>query len=137
MVRLPPAGELSQDPTAVNLVRLISRLKSTLLEPDGETAHRLRTSRFERNKVAAVGRHSYLPVEVQAAVEHDADKKFLQNLEYTKNLLLRLQQDAASIKNPTKKQEVQDDLREKQDQLILLDGRLYDLNVVGPSSSSL
>ena len=54
MARLSPSVVVNPDLTAINLTRLISRLHATLLEPDGETAHRLRTSVYERNKVGAV-----------------------------------------------------------------------------------
>ena len=58
MARLSPSGVINPDMTAINLTRLISRLHATLLEPDGETAHRLRTSVYERNKLGAVRNNS-------------------------------------------------------------------------------
>lgn len=124
MARLSTSGAVAPESTSINLARLISRLQTTLLEPDTETAHRLRTSRFERSKVGAVsdddcGMSSY-----------DANSITLQNLEYAKTLLLRLEQESANIKSQSKKQDVQNELQAKQDQLDALDGRLNELNAV-------
>lgn len=54
MARLSTPGARAPDHTSLNLTRLISRLQNTLLQPDAETARRLRASGFERRKVGAV-----------------------------------------------------------------------------------
>jgi hypothetical protein len=55
-----------------------------------------------------------------------------QNLQYAKNLLLKLEQDALQIKVQSKKTEIQTDLLYKRDALQRLSERLDELNEVCP-----
>jgi hypothetical protein len=57
--------------------------------------------------------------------------RFIQNIEYARTLLLRLEQDALQIKIQSKKQEAQTDLVRKRDALDRLSERLNDLNQLG------
>lgn len=55
MARLSTTGSVSTDTTTINLTRLLTRLQKTVLKPDNAAEQRLRTSIYERNKVATVG----------------------------------------------------------------------------------
>ncbi|KAL2068954.1 hypothetical protein VTL71DRAFT_15292 [Oculimacula yallundae] len=97
------------DLTTINLTRLLARLQQTLINPDSVTESRLRTS-LEREKVGT-------------------------NIEYAKTLLVRLEQDALSIKVQSKKHEVQTDLVSKRETIQRLTERLEELNELGDFES--
>ncbi|KAK2629885.1 hypothetical protein QTJ16_000705 [Diplocarpon rosae] len=103
MARLSSAN--APDLTAINLTRLLARLKQTLITPDSATESRLRTS-LERDKIEI-------------------------NLEYARTLLVRLEQDAQGIKVQSRKQEVQKDLVQKREIILRLSERLQELNELG------
>lgn len=58
MARLSTTGAAAPDTAAIDLTRLLARLQNTLLNPDGATERRLRTSSYERQKVQTVSLHS-------------------------------------------------------------------------------
>ncbi|CZT47582.1 uncharacterized protein RSE6_08162 [Rhynchosporium secalis] len=107
MARLSSAN--APDLTTINLTRLLARLQQTLISPDSVTEARLRTS-FEREKVGT-------------------------NIEYARTLLVRLEQDALSIKVQSKKHEVQADLVSKRETIQRLAERLEELNELGDFGS--
>merc|ERR1712093_42800 len=90
--------------TGINLTRLLARLQQTLISPDPATESRLRTS-LEREKVGT-------------------------NIEYARTLLVRLEQDAQTIKVQSRKHELQADLVQKREMLQRLSERLDEMNEV-------
>ncbi|KAK0109657.1 hypothetical protein ONS95_002338 [Cadophora gregata] len=107
MARLSSAN--SPDLTAINLTRLLARLQQTLISPDSATESRLRTT-LEREKVGT-------------------------NIEYARTLLVRLEQDAQTIKVQSRKHEVQADLVQKREAIQRLSERLDELNELGDFES--
>ncbi|CAL3963351.1 unnamed protein product [Diplocarpon coronariae] len=103
MARLSSAN--TPNLTTINLTRLLARLHQTLITPDSATESRLRTS-LERDRVGT-------------------------NLEYARNLLVQLEQDAQGIKVQSKKHEVQTDLVHKRQIILRLSERLQELNDLG------
>jgi len=101
---------------------MIARLQKILLSPDQDTESRLRSSSLERERVATVS---------QAALYlHKYLSNPLQNLEYARSLLLKLEQDAQTIKVQTRKQEMQMELSKKRETIQSLVERLEELNEV-------
>ncbi|KAH8670290.1 hypothetical protein BGZ60DRAFT_407094 [Tricladium varicosporioides] len=98
----PPSTDLN----SINLTRMVARLHQLLIVPDPETEARLKASSLEREKVAT-------------------------NLQYAKELLLKLEQDAQYIKILSRKQEMQFDLVRKRDVLLRIEERLQELNEIG------
>merc|ERR1711964_419455 len=93
----------------INLTRLLARLQQTLISPDSATESRLRTS-LEREKVGT-------------------------NIEYARTLLVRLEQDAQTIKVQSRKHELQADLVQKREMLQRLSERLDEMNELGDFES--
>ncbi|KPM36802.1 hypothetical protein AK830_g9751 [Neonectria ditissima] len=107
MARLSQAPGVSLNRSAIDvssseLSHLLLRLQQTVLHADVERERRLRTSEFERARVAA-------------------------NLEYARSSLTKLEHDALGIKAPGRRSEVQGDLNRKRELLELLLDRLEDL----------
>ena len=118
-------GPAGPDPTAINLSRMLYRLQQILINPDAATESKLRISSYEREKVGTVRIfHSSPPASILTI-------QSIQNIEYARTLLLRLEQDALQIKIQNKKQEAQADLVRKRDALDRLSERLSDLNQLG------
>ncbi|KAI1340484.1 hypothetical protein F5Y15DRAFT_41058 [Xylariaceae sp. FL0016] len=92
MARLtqPPRRSVSNPDSIVDLSRLLSRLQQSILHADAERERRLRTSEYERNKVGI-------------------------NLQYARNLLTTLEQDALAVKVSARRQETQADLNQQRD----------------------
>ncbi|KAH7409168.1 hypothetical protein BKA64DRAFT_389096 [Cadophora sp. MPI-SDFR-AT-0126] len=107
MARLSSAN--APDLTAINLNRLLARLQQTLITPDSATESKLRTS-LEREKVGT-------------------------NIEYARTLLVRLEQDAQTIKVQSRKHEVQADLVQKRETIQRLSERLDELKELGEFES--
>lgn len=107
MARLSSAN--APDLTGINLTRLLARLQQTLISPDPATESRLRTS-LEREKVGT-------------------------NIEYARTLLVRLEQDAQTIKVQSRKHELQADLVQKREMLQRLSERLDEMNELGDFES--
>ncbi|ROT42842.1 synaptobrevin [Sodiomyces alkalinus F11] len=84
------------------LTQLLSRLESSILRADPEREKRLRSDEFERTKLN-------------------------QNLDYARQLLTRLEQEALGVKLHSKKLETQSDLNRKRDLLERLMDRMHDL----------
>ncbi|KAF2143430.1 uncharacterized protein K452DRAFT_247990 [Aplosporella prunicola CBS 121167] len=103
-----PAAPAPTDPTLTSLTRLLARLSQTLLSSSAPPT--LRSSSDTRTRVGA-------------------------NLEHARNLLLRLEHDAAAIKIQSRKQALQADLAAKRDTIKLLNQRLYELNQVGDTET--
>ncbi|KAF5027869.1 hypothetical protein F66182_10 [Fusarium sp. NRRL 66182] len=93
------------DIASSELGNLLLRLQTTVLHTDSDRERRLRTSEFERARVAS-------------------------NLEYARNSLTKLEHDALAIKAPGRRAEVQADLNGKRELLELLLDRLEDLRQV-------
>lgn len=55
MVRNPSVGASASETNAINLTRMVARLEHILVTPDSATESRLRTNRYEREKVGTVG----------------------------------------------------------------------------------
>ncbi|KAH7159947.1 hypothetical protein B0J13DRAFT_540012 [Dactylonectria estremocensis] len=107
MARLsqPPGAPINRSATDLassELGNLLLRLQKTILHAEPDRERRLRTSEFERARVAA-------------------------NLEYARTSLTTLEQDALGIKAPGRRSEVQGDLNRKREMLELLLDRLEDL----------
>lgn len=54
MVKGPSKGASASETNAINLTRMVARLQHILVTPDSTTEARLRTNRFERDKVGTV-----------------------------------------------------------------------------------
>lgn len=121
MARLS-TGAAAQDPTSINLSRMISRLHDTLIKPDADTESLLRRSSYERKKVAEVG---YVTGRLREILTH------WQNVEYSRGLLVRCEQDALDIRVQSRKQEVQTDLLRKRQAIERFAERLEELEEVG------
>ncbi|KAF4957623.1 hypothetical protein FGADI_2985 [Fusarium gaditjirri] len=93
------------DIASAELGNLLLRLQKTVLHTDSDRERRLRSSEFERARVAS-------------------------NLEYARNSLTKLEHDALGIKAPGRRAEVQSDLNGKRELLELLMDRLEDLRQV-------
>ncbi|KAG5813493.1 hypothetical protein H9Q74_003299 [Fusarium xylarioides] len=93
------------DIASAELGNLLLRLQKTVLHTDSDRERRLRSSEFERARVAS-------------------------NLEYARNSLTKLESDALGIKAPGRRAEVQSDLNRKRELLELLLDRLEDLRQV-------
>jgi hypothetical protein len=111
----------SPDNPMINLTRLLDRLEKTLLKSDVATERRLRSSSFERSKIATVSCLADLPCFKRLSI---------QNIDYAKTLLLRLEQDALAIKVLSKRQDVQLKLLQKRDVIKELSAHLEDLEAV-------
>lgn len=96
------------DPSStVTLNRLLTRLDSTLLSPSNpEQTIRLRSSQYERNKVAG-------------------------NIEYARTLLLTLEKQSSTVRVQTQRRQLQADLQQKRDLIKRLNARLQELNELG------
>ncbi|RGP63091.1 hypothetical protein FLONG3_10032 [Fusarium longipes] len=101
----PPLNRSAIDIASAELGNLLSRLQKTVLHTDSDRERRLRSSEFERARVAS-------------------------NLEYARNVLSKLEHDALAIKAPGRRAEVQGDLNGKRELLELLLDRLEDLRQV-------
>ena len=122
MARLSSVNNPAPDPTAINLTRMIARMQKILISPDQDTESKLRSSSLERERVATVSQ----PV----LYSHVYLSKGLQNLEYARSLLLKLEQDAQNIKVQNRKQETQVELSKKREMIQKLVERLEELNEV-------
>ncbi|KAF4332535.1 hypothetical protein FBEOM_13666 [Fusarium beomiforme] len=101
----PSINRSTIDIASAELGNLLLRLQKTVLHTDSDRERRLRSSEFERARVAS-------------------------NLEYARNSLTKLEQDALAIKAPGRRAEVQGDLNGKRELLELLLDRLEDLRQV-------
>ncbi|KAL6913050.1 hypothetical protein ACHAPO_005001 [Fusarium lateritium] len=101
----PSLNRSAIDIASAELGTLLSRLQKTVLHTDSDRERRLRSSEFERARVAS-------------------------NLEYARNALSKLEHDALAIKAPGRRAEVQGDLNGKRELLELLLDRLEDLRQV-------
>ncbi|EKJ73512.1 hypothetical protein NXS19_009210 [Fusarium pseudograminearum] len=101
----PSLNRSAIDIASEELGNLLSRLQKTVLHTDNDRERRLRSSEFERARVAS-------------------------NLEYARNALSKLEHDALAIKAPSRRAEVQGDLNGKRELLELLLDRLEDLRQV-------
>ncbi|KAF4956440.1 hypothetical protein FSARC_11576 [Fusarium sarcochroum] len=101
----PSLNRSAIDVASAELGNLLLRLQNTVLHTDNDRERRLRTSEFERARVAS-------------------------NLEYARNSLTKLEHDALAIKAPGRRAEVQGDLNGKRELLELLLDRLEDLRQV-------
>ncbi|KAH6890479.1 hypothetical protein B0T10DRAFT_485990 [Thelonectria olida] len=90
------------DVASNELGHLLFRLQQSILHADEDRERRLRTSEYERARVAA-------------------------NLDYARTSLTKLEQDAMGIKAPGRRAEVQGDLNRKRDLLEMLLDRLEDI----------
>ncbi|KAF5615881.1 hypothetical protein F52700_13177 [Fusarium sp. NRRL 52700] len=102
---LHPINRSAIDLALAELGNLLLRLQKTVLHTDSDRERRLRSSEFERARVAS-------------------------NLEYARNSLTKLEHDALGIKAPSRRAEVQSDLNGKRELLELLLDRLEDLRQV-------
>lgn len=100
------------DPSStVTLNRLLSRLDRTLLSSeDTEQTSRLRSSQYERKRVA-------------------------NNIEYAHTLLLTLEKQSSTVRVQTQRQQIQADLQQKRDLIKRLNARLQELNQLGDEVS--
>ncbi|CAG7562957.1 unnamed protein product [Fusarium equiseti] len=101
----PSLNRSAIDIASTELGNLLSRLQKTVLHTDSDRERRLRSSEFERARVAS-------------------------NLEYARNVLSKLEHDALAIKAPSRRAEVQGDLNGKREILEVLLDRLEDLKQV-------
>ncbi|KAK9442667.1 synaptobrevin [Metarhizium brunneum] len=99
---IPGTASASPDTALAELTQLLLRLQNNLLHPTPEREKRLRTSEYERAKAEA-------------------------NLEYARNVLTKLEQDALRLKAPTRRVETQNLLNVNRDRLETLLDRLEDL----------
>ncbi|EGU76188.1 hypothetical protein FOPG_02133 [Fusarium oxysporum f. sp. conglutinans race 2 54008] len=102
---VPSINRSAIDIASAELGNLLLRLQKTVLHTDSDRERRLRSSEFERARVAS-------------------------NLEYARNSLTKLEHDALGIKAPGRRAEVQSDLNGKRELLELLLDRLEDLRQV-------
>ncbi|EXV03426.1 hypothetical protein X797_003226 [Metarhizium robertsii] len=79
---IPGTASASPDTALAELTQLLLRLQNNLLHPTPDREKRLRTSEYERAKAEA-------------------------NLEYARNVLTKLEQDALRVKAPTRRVETQ------------------------------
>ncbi|KAF5546360.1 hypothetical protein FNAPI_8868 [Fusarium napiforme] len=100
-----PINRSAIDIASAELGNLLLRLQKTVLHTDSDRERRLRSSEFERARVAS-------------------------NLEYARNSLTKLEHDALGIKALGRRAEVQSDLNGKRELLELLLDRLEDLRQV-------
>ncbi|KAG9498798.1 hypothetical protein J7337_009609 [Fusarium musae] len=100
-----PINRSAIDIASAELGNLLLRLQKTVLHTDSDRERRLRSSEFERARVAS-------------------------NLEYARHSLTKLEHDALGIKAPGRRAEVQSDLNGKRELLELLLDRLEDLRQV-------
>jgi len=111
------------DATAVDLSRLLTRLNHTVLSPNAD--HSLRFSSYERAKVGAVGCSFPSPARSRNFLI------YLQNLEYARTLLLRLEHDNSNpihAKYQPQKNAHQTDLKGKRALIKQIQDRLYELD---------
>lgn len=92
--------------TSTTLARLLNRLDQNLLSPESDALPRIRSSQYERNKVAA-------------------------NIEHARTMLLTLEKQASTIRTQSERQRVQTDLMAKREVVKRLGGRLDELNQMG------
>ncbi|KAG5976797.1 hypothetical protein E4U55_007241 [Claviceps digitariae] len=95
----------SPDVTLADLTRLLLRLQQNVLHASPERDRRLRSSEYERAKVAS-------------------------NLDHARSVLTKLEQDALHIKAPKKRAETQNLLNVNRDRLEMLLDRLHDLRQI-------
>ncbi|PQE16963.1 synaptobrevin protein [Rutstroemia sp. NJR-2017a BBW] len=107
MARLNSLPALEQNASFMNLERMLARLQKNLTSADLSAKA---GNHFEREKMGT-------------------------NLEYARNLLIHVEQDAQNIKVLSKKQEVQADLVRKRELLHRLGERLQELNELGDYES--
>ncbi|KAF5681062.1 hypothetical protein FHETE_93 [Fusarium heterosporum] len=98
----PSLNRSAIDVASAELGNLLLRLQKNVLHIDSDRERRLRSSEFERARVAS-------------------------NLEYARNSLTKLEHDALAIKAPGRRAEVQGDLNGKRELLEVLLDRLEDL----------
>ncbi|KND92170.1 hypothetical protein TOPH_03148 [Tolypocladium ophioglossoides CBS 100239] len=108
-VTIPGSGRNSPDLAFVELSQLLSRLQQSLLHPTPERERRLRTSEYERARVEA---------------------RVLQNLDYARAVLTRLEQGAMGVKAPARRLEMQGALNAHRESLETLMDRLEDLRQI-------
>ncbi|KAM0249957.1 hypothetical protein ACHAP5_002550 [Fusarium lateritium] len=101
----PSLNRSAVDVASAELGSLLLRLQKTVLHTDSDRERRLRSSEFERARVAS-------------------------NLEYARSSLTKLEHDALAIKAPGRRAEVQGDLNGKRELLEALLDRLEDLRQV-------
>ncbi|KAM0197092.1 hypothetical protein ACHAPA_002518 [Fusarium lateritium] len=101
----PSLNRSAIDVASAELGSLLLRLQKTVLHTDSDRERRLRSSEFERARVAS-------------------------NLEYARSSLTKLEHDALAIKAPGRRAEVQGDLNGKRELLEALLDRLEDLRQV-------
>ncbi|KIL95271.1 hypothetical protein FAVG1_00007 [Fusarium avenaceum] len=101
----PSLNRSAIDVASTELGSLLLRLQNTVLHTDSDRERRLRSSEFERARVAS-------------------------NLEYARSSLTKLEHDALAIKAPGRRAEVQGDLNGKRELLEALLDRLEDLRQV-------
>ncbi|KAG9245767.1 hypothetical protein BJ878DRAFT_499960 [Calycina marina] len=106
MTRTASTASSSATGTATNLERLLQRLQFLLVSPDVQTEELLRTSKNERQKVA-------------------------ENIAYSCELLLELEQDASAIRILSRKQDAQSMLVKQRQEFAMLSERLQELNELG------
>lgn len=88
------------------LTRLLTRLQHNVLDADSESLPRIRSSQYERNKVAA-------------------------NIDYARTLLLAAEKQASTVRVQSERQKVQADLQKKREVVKRLNERLDELNQLG------
>ncbi|KAH7263235.1 hypothetical protein BKA59DRAFT_48593 [Fusarium tricinctum] len=101
----PSLNRSAIEVASAELGSLLLRLQKTVLHTDSDRERRLRSSEFERARVAS-------------------------NLEYARSSLTKLEHDALAIKAPGRRAEVQGDLNGKRELLEALLDRLEDLKQV-------
>ncbi|KAH8596922.1 hypothetical protein B0O99DRAFT_685404 [Bisporella sp. PMI_857] len=108
MVKNPSITSSGSGVAGTNLERMLERLNFLLVTPDAATEEQLRTSKEARSKVAA-------------------------NIQYSRDLLLELEQDVTSIRIQSRKHDLQSSLVRQREQINMLAGRLRELNELGES----
>ncbi len=131
MARVDLKTSENPDATAVDLSRLLKRLDHTVLAPSADQS--LRYSSYERTKVGAVGCSFPSPAQLRNLLT------YLQNLEYARTLLLRLEHDNSSpthAKYQQQKNAYQTDLKGKRALIKQIQDRLYELNQLDDGDNS-
>lgn len=130
---MPLSSLNPREVAAIDLGRILSRLEHKILSVD-KADPRLQHSSYERTKTSAVIiclSFPYLPL------PNNRDEKLtlsiwpIQNLEYARTLLLRLEHSSSSLKLPSQKASAQSSLSAQRALIKRLTDRLHDLEAHG------
>ena len=139
IIPLSSLGSLNpRDVAAIDLARLLSRLEKRILSVDAADPRLLHSS-YERIKTSAVLLAPF-PLFLSLLPRTDkanADGVAIQNLEYARTLLLRLEHSSSSLKLPSQKASAQSSLSAQRALIKRLTDRLHELEAHGDDNDLL